>query len=194
MWLHLQSDESVGSIGFKINYKGKKIANVCDWGGKVNELYVCELAFLKTLSCKMLRGGQETSTMCCAPSSPTDLKACVTTLWSTATDRTDFSVSQKKITQCYAYWIKQCLLKQYNTPSPNFIHFGILLLRPCLEWSWTTGHMHQKPSVGFLHFWAQGAFTVKSLCSWAGLEDARPGLLLPEPLLDFTNVIGPKWS
>lgn len=22
MWLHLQSDESVGSIGFKINYKG----------------------------------------------------------------------------------------------------------------------------------------------------------------------------
>ena len=23
MWLHLQSDESVGSIGFKINYKGK---------------------------------------------------------------------------------------------------------------------------------------------------------------------------
>lgn len=24
MWLHLQSDESVGSIGFKINYKGKR--------------------------------------------------------------------------------------------------------------------------------------------------------------------------
>lgn len=24
MWLHLQSDESVGSIGFKINYKGTR--------------------------------------------------------------------------------------------------------------------------------------------------------------------------
>lgn len=24
MWLHLQSDESVGSIGFKINYKGER--------------------------------------------------------------------------------------------------------------------------------------------------------------------------
>lgn len=23
MWLHLQTDESVGSIGFKVNYKGK---------------------------------------------------------------------------------------------------------------------------------------------------------------------------
>lgn len=29
MWLHLQSDESVGSIGFKINYKGKNW--VCAW-------------------------------------------------------------------------------------------------------------------------------------------------------------------
>ncbi|KAG7246515.1 hypothetical protein CRUP_002614, partial [Coryphaenoides rupestris] len=26
MWLHLQSDESVGSIGFKINYKGNAAA------------------------------------------------------------------------------------------------------------------------------------------------------------------------
>ncbi len=26
MWLHLQSDESVGSIGFKINYKGESEA------------------------------------------------------------------------------------------------------------------------------------------------------------------------
>lgn len=25
MWLHLQSDESVGSIGFKINYKGESV-------------------------------------------------------------------------------------------------------------------------------------------------------------------------
>lgn len=25
MWLHLQTDESVGSVGFKINYKGKYI-------------------------------------------------------------------------------------------------------------------------------------------------------------------------
>lgn len=25
MWLHLQSDESVGSIGFKINYKGETV-------------------------------------------------------------------------------------------------------------------------------------------------------------------------
>ena len=25
MWLHLQSDESVGSIGFKINYKGRDL-------------------------------------------------------------------------------------------------------------------------------------------------------------------------
>lgn len=26
MWLHLQTDESVGSIGFKVNYKGKNLA------------------------------------------------------------------------------------------------------------------------------------------------------------------------
>lgn len=25
MWLHLQTDESVGSVGFKVNYKGKYI-------------------------------------------------------------------------------------------------------------------------------------------------------------------------
>ncbi len=43
MWLHLQSDESVGSIGFKINYKGKKWACVClcMWE-KVHSFYVCE--------------------------------------------------------------------------------------------------------------------------------------------------------
>ncbi|KAL0171295.1 hypothetical protein M9458_031606 [Cirrhinus mrigala] len=28
MWLHLQSDESVGSIGFKINYKGESSAHI----------------------------------------------------------------------------------------------------------------------------------------------------------------------
>lgn len=29
MWLHLQSDESVGSIGFKINYKGTRTDMIC---------------------------------------------------------------------------------------------------------------------------------------------------------------------
>lgn len=27
MWLHLQTDESVGSVGFKVNYKGNLIRN-----------------------------------------------------------------------------------------------------------------------------------------------------------------------
>lgn len=35
MWLHLQSDESVGSIGFKINYKGTQTDRISDC------LYLC---------------------------------------------------------------------------------------------------------------------------------------------------------
>lgn len=33
MWLHLQTDESVGSIGFKVNYKGNDIL-----GSKCNDV------------------------------------------------------------------------------------------------------------------------------------------------------------
>lgn len=33
MWLHLQSDESVGSIGFKINYKGTRTAIISHYLG-----------------------------------------------------------------------------------------------------------------------------------------------------------------
>lgn len=35
MWLHLQSDESVGSIGFKINYKGTQTLEL------ISSLTVC---------------------------------------------------------------------------------------------------------------------------------------------------------
>lgn len=60
MWLHLQSDESVGSIGFKINYKGKHACSQEDEHPKrpqINPLrnldkYVSTCARVDVLPCR----------------------------------------------------------------------------------------------------------------------------------------------
>lgn len=61
MWLHLQSDESVGSIGFKINYKGTQTDRIFCCLHWCLYFPVCFFFFhLSVLSCSLPSTGSET--------------------------------------------------------------------------------------------------------------------------------------
>lgn len=95
MWLHLQSDESVGSIGFKINYKGESVLclsflecphkSLC-WLKSFTAVFLpllVSLAYLQKLTRKVVgipaslctdseRAGASPTETCCASNASSD--------------------------------------------------------------------------------------------------------------------------